>query len=514
MEILLAGPGTGKTTKVKTIIREDYAHANKILVLSFTNATINDLKKSFKDFKNVDCYTLHSYALKINHLPRLHVLDDFSEVPIVDQYTTKLNIPFVDLCKFLQCIRFPEMIKQCIEFVKTNSAYATENIGQLDLLIVDEFQDFNEVERELVYLLSSFANNTLILGDDDQSIYGFKDADPDGIISLYQKKDIEKIPFDNICYRCPDIIVEYCSKLIKHNQHRVEKKWKKSNRSGAIIFEQKLTQKETHEYITTEIKSIKDTTPQSSILILSPVGFYIAQLKETLDAENIEYIDFWSTIIHPELRQKIWWLKALYGKHKILFLLLLGKTLKLHTKTSFIKMLDDFFRKGFEEELLIQEITKFYPNPFSDYLSSPIPISAFFERHKDFQELKEYIDEDNIIESLNTLEKSINPSHSFKNDVVNIMSIHKSKGLQADYVFIIGLNEGIIPNMVRGIDTIEAQRRLLFVGMTRVKEKLYMVSTVEWEGKYVNRVDKTQFKYKYWKKVYYGKTTRFVGEMR
>ena len=177
-------------------------------------------------------------------------------------------------------------------------------------------------------------------------------------------------------------------------------------------------------------------------------------------------------------------------------------------------MLDDFFRKGFEEELLIQEITKFYPNPFSDYLSSPIPISAFFERHKDFQELKEYIDEDNIIESLNTLEKSINPSHSFKNDVVNIMSIHKSKGLQADYVFIIGLNEGIIPNMVRGIDTIEAQRRLLFVGMTRVKEKLYMVSTVEWEGKYVNRVDKTQFKYKYWKKVYYGKTTRFVGEMR
>jgi superfamily I DNA/RNA helicase len=94
------------------------------------------------------------------------------------------------------------------------------------------------------------------------------------------------------------------------------------------------------------------------------------------------------------------------------------------------------------------------------------------------------------------------------------MSIHKSKGLQADYVFIIGLNEGVIPNDIRGIDTIEAQRRLLFVGMTRALKRLFMISTVEWEGKYVHKVDKSQFKYKCVKKLYYGKTSRFVGEMK
>ena len=80
--------------------------------------------------------------------------------------------------------------------------------------------------------------------------------------------------------------------------------------------------------------------------------------------------------------------------------------------------------------------------------------------------------------------------------------------------FITGLNEGVIPNKVRGTDTIEAQRRLLFVGMTRALKRLYMISTVEWEGRFVNKVDKSQFVYNYWKKKYYGKTSRFVEEMK
>lgn len=514
MKIILAGPGTGKTTKVKSIIRNDYSDANNILVLSFTNATINDLKSSFSGFENVSCYTLHSYALKINHLPALHVLDDDSETPVIRKYSDKLEINFNELCSFLQCIRFKDMIKQCISFIKENRAYAVENIGSLDLLIVDEFQDFNEVERELVYLLSNHANETLILGDDDQSIYGFKDADPDGIISLYNDANVEKIEHENKCYRCPDIIVDYCSNLIRRNKHRVEKEWKKSNKEGEVVFEQKLTQAETHKYICNEIENIKKHSQENSILILSPVGFYIDQLKELLKAEGIEYVDFWTTKISLELRLNIWWLKALYSDHKILFILLLGKTLKLLNKKSFMDILEKAFRENFDEQSLIEQIDKYFPKPYSNYLTSSIPISDFFSQHSEFQEFKEHIDEEDVIDSLNSLERNINPILSFREDSVNIMSIHKSKGLQADYVFIIGLNEGVIPNDIRGIDTIEAQRRLLFVGMTITLKRLFMISTVEWEGKYVHKVDKSQFKYKYVKKLYYGKTSRFVGEMK
>lgn len=514
MKIILAGPGTGKTTKVKELIRSQFARATNILVLSFTNATINDLKKSFQDFPHVHCYTLHSYALKINHLPTLHVLDDIAETPIVEKYAKKLNIAFNDLCGFLHCIRFEDMIKQCTSFIKTNPVYATENIGTLDLLIVDEFQDFNEVERELVYLLSNYANDTLILGDDDQSIYDFKDADPDGIISLYKNLSIEKIPHDNICYRCPDVIVDYASKLISHNQHRVEKEWKKSNKAGQGVFIQKLTQEETHEYVCSEITTIRSQDPNTSILILSPVSYYVQDLKGKLKFENIEYLDFWTTKISPDLREKIWWLKAIYGDHKILFLLLLAGILGFLDKKKFAKFLESSFRQGYDDEDLFQQVINYFPKPYFDYLQDTITILEFIEKHPEFQELRGFIDEGNIVLSIGQLEKAINPSLSFKDDVVNLMSIHKSKGLQADYVFILGLNEGVIPNEARGVDTIEAQRRLLFVGITRAIKKIYMISTVGWEGKYVNKLDKAQFKYKYLKKIYYGRASRFISEMQ
>lgn len=512
MKIILAGPGTGKTTKVKTLIREDYAQAKNILVLSFTNATIDDLKGSFKDFSNVSCYTLHSYALKINHLPTYHVLD-YVEYDILKKYSDKVGIEIPTLCDILECFRFQDMIKQCIKFIGVNSAYASDNIGQLDLLIVDEFQDFNEVERELVCLLSNYASETLVLGDDDQSIYGFKDADPDGIISLYNDDKIEKIPHDNICYRCPDVIVEQGSQLIKNNLHRVKKDWKTSNKKGEVVFEQKMTQKENQEYICSQIKQIQSNTPQSSILVLSPVRYYISELIELLEAQGIKCVDFWTTKITPQLRKKIWMLKSLYGKHRIIFILLAGYTFGIHNKVGYINALKTFFKEGADEQEFIERFASYFPKPYSDYLLESIPIDDFLSSRDEFQELGEYIDGDNVIESVDRLERTINPAQTFENDAVNIMSIHKSKGLQANYVFIAGLNEGVLPNDTRGTDSIEAQRRLLFVGMTRALKKLYLISTVEWEGKFVNKMDKKKFKYEHRKKTYCGKTSRFIEEI-
>lgn len=76
MKMLLAGPGTGKTSHVNMLIENEYPDAKDILVVSFTNATVNDLIKRFAGKPSVRCYTLHSYALVINHLTGTHVLDD------------------------------------------------------------------------------------------------------------------------------------------------------------------------------------------------------------------------------------------------------------------------------------------------------------------------------------------------------------------------------------------------------------------------------------------------------
>jgi superfamily I DNA/RNA helicase len=96
---------------------------------------------------------------------------------------------------------------------------------------------------------------------------------------------------------------------------------------------------------------------------------------------------------------------------------------------------------------------------------------------------------------------------------VNIMSIHKSKGLGADHVFMIGLIEGIIPNVARGNDTIENQRRLFYVGMTRAKKNLHLISSINIEGKYVNTVNKNDFRFDIRSKLWKGKASRFIEEI-
>ncbi len=96
---------------------------------------------------------------------------------------------------------------------------------------------------------------------------------------------------------------------------------------------------------------------------------------------------------------------------------------------------------------------------------------------------------------------------------VKIMSIHKSKGLGAEHVFMIGLVEGVIPNVAKGNDTIESQRRLFYVGMTRAKKSLHLLSSINLEGRYANTVNKPDFKFDTRSRMWKGKASRFIEEL-
>ncbi len=147
------------------------------------------------------------------------------------------------------------------------------------------------------------------------------------------------------------------------------------------------------------------------------------------------------------------------------------------------------------------------------YLESLSTLAQFADEQPEFSELVQILDEAELDRTLESLLKDLNPTKEFDCDSVNVMSIHKSKGLQADVVFLTGLVNGILPNRGRGIDTLEAQRRLLFVGVTRACKSLHLLSSVEWDGRYVNKVDKSQFQYSWRKKKYHAKTSAFIEEM-
>lgn len=510
MKILLAGPGTGKTTKVKTIINSDFKDSS-VQVISFTNATIDDLTESFKDFENVDCATLHSYALRLNHLEKVQILND-DEIDIVEKLSSKTKIEFSTLCSLLNCITFDEMIKSCNTFIHNNPVYAEEKIGKLDLLIVDEFQDFNPNEQNLIHIISRYANETIILGDDDQSIYSFKDADPEGIINLYNDDSIEKIPHDNICYRCPDSIVDACMKLIVNNKNRVKKIWGKSNKKGELKIIQTTNQQQTNDTVLKIIKEIREFDNEGSILILSPVGFASKPLIPMLIENGFEPNDCWNKKIDIEDLKLIWLLRSVFSDNPILNLILYSYSLKLFSKPKFIEGLIGHLKKNARsndfKQYLIENLN--LDEKFLKYFQKTPELELIKEEFKEFSKIAELIHPNFIQSSLDNIFQLLNPKIDFKKGKVNLMSIHKSKGLQAEYVFLVGLVSGILPNENYGLDTIEAQRRLLFVGMSRALKELFIISNIYWKAEYIHKVDKNQFKYAHWIK---GPIKKYVGKM-
>ena len=514
MRILLASPGTGKTTKIKSIIDSEYSQASNILVLSFTNATINDLTISFRDYKNVRCHTLHQYALIINHLPKNHILND-PEIKNLNRFAGKVSIDFHTLCQQLQCMTFDMMIESSIEFIKDNPAYADEKIGKIDLLVIDEFQDFNELERNLVFLISEYSEQTIILGDDDQSIYDFKNADPEALIALYNDESSEKIEHEHICYRCPDNVVNSCSSLISKNEIRVLKEWNRSNKQGELTVLQANGQSKVCQFILETISEIRRNGNEETFIILSHVRIASNAIIASLLESGIEIVNFWKPKVNKYQMYLIWWLRAIYSRHRLLNLIfILCEHRQLTPKLIF--EFKEYFKDTSKLQGLIDLILSYKcMATYQVLIKTPPSFEELVAGYPEFKIFEEYIDTDNIKESTSDIMRRINEPTQFEKAKINIMSIHKSKGLQADNVFILGLTEGLLPNRSQGTDTIEAQRRLLYVGMTRAQKRLWLISNVYWKTSDIlgSMADKTHFKF-HGRENMYGKISSFINEMK
>ena len=508
MKILLAGPGTGKTTNIKTII-EQKPDLSAVLILSFTNATVNDLKKSLLPIgvSEDSCMTLHKFAVKYNHDKSRHVLE-FLEETELRQISHQTEIGFNELCNFLSATTFDQMIERFVVFAKANPAYLKDKLAKYSTLIVDEYQDFNENEQALIDLLTNEIEEIYILGDDDQCIYDFKDASNKKIIELYSDPAHEKVAHENNCYRCPDIVVEKATKLIKNNVKRVDKEWKKTNKPGSLTVKQFATNADGSDYILDEVQKILKSSVEDQILILSPVGFFVDDLVERFSQTNIEYRNYFAGKISPGLIIKSWALKILFGQFKYLNLVLIGYKV-LNNRAKYYSIIKKQYDTGQNFDELYQTIkSRLADENKIEYDSIVKALET--EYFKELAGLYEKSKGDTENEKLENLFVSIDEEPEQR---VSIMSIHKSKGLGAEHVFMIGLIEGIIPNKARGNDTIENQRRLFYVGMTRAKKSLHLISSIKLKGEFANRVNKPDFKFDYRSKMWNGRSSRFIEEI-
>lgn len=507
MRILLAGPGTGKTTKIGSLL-DQQPDASKVLVLSFTNVTVNDLKNDLgsKGLNDRNCMTLHKFAVKYNH-DRVRYVLNLLEVEVLEQIADQIETPFDELCDFLGCTTFDQMIVRFVTFARANPAYLQEKLSGFTTLIVDEYQDFNPAEQTLIDLLIEQIQDSYVLGDDDQCIYDFKDASSDRIIELHRTHP--SLEHEHKCYRCPDTLVERASRLIGNNKKRVKKQWELSGKKGTVSYRQFPTSDKVASHVTSAVQQILAETEKDQILILSPVRFAVKELVAELESNGVDFRNHFAGSLPQSLVELCWKLRALFGRHRYLNLVLIGYRL-IQPRKKLYSLLKLHIERGKDLQELWNLLQKKLPSEMlqtyegiEDALAQP----AFAELAPLFAEAQGE-NENEKLEKLLVSKEEIPPTAR-----VQVMSIHRSKGLGAEHIFMVGLTEGIIPNLKEGTDSIEASRRLFYVGMTRAKKHLHLISLVHISPADANKVNKGDFKYKYKTKTYVGRASRFIAEL-
>jgi len=222
--VIIAGPGTGKTYIFKDVLKEK----GKTLTLTFVNTLVEDLSLDLYGISEVR--TLHSFARrvlggsKVNIYPKLTNIIEEDAIILIGE-TVDFNKMFYNLDDEDDYIKFYKGRKDYYEhYGYTDIIYAAvkwferrnDRIPEYELIVVDEFQDFNKLEVALIDFLS-LKSPILIVGDDDQALYDFKSASPDHIRDRFGDKYPDYTPFTlPYCSRCVRVVVDAANDVINN----------------------------------------------------------------------------------------------------------------------------------------------------------------------------------------------------------------------------------------------------------------------------------------------------------
>jgi superfamily I DNA/RNA helicase len=555
---VIAGPGTGKSyamkRRVARLLEENVSPA-KVLAVTFTRVAAEDLHRELQKLNVPGCedlegQTLHGLAMRI--LARQHVLHHVGRTPrplntfeqkvmysdiaplaggmkntksYVEAYEAawarsqgdEPGFPATDEEKVFQKLLIDwhlfhksmligEVIPYFVRYLKDNPT--AEEHREFDHILADEYQDLNKAEQTVISYLSKSAQ-ICIVGDDDQSIYSFKNAHPDGI---REWKTIHTgcADFEMAeCQRCPTTVVEMANSLIGYNTQREPRKLKPldAKGKGEVQIVQLNNSIDEANWIAKKIKALlADGAQPADIIVLVqrkraarvilnalnqievPAKSYYEESQLESDDAQVQFALF-KLFLHKDDRVALRYLlgygsqnfratayaklrahcentgDSLYGALEQMS----TGILKLpHTK-QLIERFDEVRKKLDQLEAIKNDVSKL--------------IETLFPSEKqEIKELRELAlavrkEAEDAADLFNEMMKEITqPDIPPEVMDVRIMSLHKSKGLSSPYVFIAQCVQGLLPSMPKP-DTpkavadaaLEEARRLFFVGLTRVK---------------------------------------------
>lgn len=419
---------------------------------------------------------------------------------------------------------FDDLLVKTLELFKSCPNVLKHYSNRFKYIHIDEFQDTNLVQYKIAKLLASEHKNIFVVGDEDQCIYGWRGANIENIMNFRQDFLNVKCYKLERNYRSTKNILNIANKLIKHNVSRIEKVLWTENEDGekAIYFSAQDEVKEA-EYVANKIYNlISRGVEPNKIAVLFRLSALSRLIEEKLLSYNLPYVvsgifkfferaeiknvlAYLRLTINPKdnesLKRIINFPKRGIGNASIdkienlaninnvsmLDVVLddnadLPKALKekLFSLKHIFNNLPDK-NKGIynfcEDIVKLAEINSAYNENTDEDNDRKLNISQLMQSIKSFEKQNPNCELSDYLESI-TLQNSVDEVEDEKN-AVNVSTIHASKGLEFDYVFIIGAEEGLFP-ISRAMDNeneIEEERRLMYVAITRAKKQVILTNT-------------------------------------
>ncbi len=400
-------------------------------------------------------------------------------------------------------IDFDDMILKCLELLSQNKSILDIWAEKFKFILIDEYQDINMMQYKVIRLLCRY-NNFFVVGDDDQSIYGFRGSDP-GIMQKFSEEFVgcsPKLINLNINYRCGRSILENAMLLINENKLRFKKELiaDSSNGEGFIYPRRYIDKKQQSSAILKFLEIQRGNLSNIAFIFrTNSEGYYLASfLKENGISTNLD--DYAKSFAEsPAVKLCEDYLKFVcMGKKRDIFFKIMNKPMRYIsrdcTDEEYVSeaKVRNFYKGNMEKLKEIEKlfnqlriISKLRPSLSIRYLRKEVGIDKLFPGETDaLNELSELACEmaDNrmLLDRLSKIrelseENNKKIKSSKGKDRVKILTMHGSKGLEFKTVWLPNLNEGIIPSRSSiTIEQIEEERRMFYVGMTRAKTALIM----------------------------------------
>ena len=576
--MVLAGPGSGKTTvithRIKNLIEKAEVRPENILVVTFTKAAAISMQKRFSTLMNggkgqlVTFGTFHSVFYKILRKSRRYeateILSERQKTDYIREIIGRYGISSNDISELSQNIindignikgnmlNAQEYEPSCCkkeDFIKVYNAYNLElkKDGKMDFddilrecylllcenhtileqwrelykyILIDEFQDINRIQMNIIELLASPLNNIFVVGDDDQSIYGFRGARPEIMIEFKDYYPEAELIVLDVNYRSTQSIINVAGRVIENNKTRLDKcAHANNNKDFQPDIRKFRNQVEELKFVVSKIKEYENQgISLSEMAILVRNNSQIQEISSFLKNRKIEAesgkhrsniyngmvakdilsyvrgaLKFDGTYFNEDLiyvlnkpqryisrqvvlsvNMNISAVRRIYSKNNIdsfLFHIEMIRKLPPQAALSYIRK-----GAGYEEYLRLYAIENNIP--MSGLLKQLEQLVQECSRFNTLEQWINSIDSAQNSEGQNLDKKSSGEGGT--NNRINIMTMHGSKGLEFKAVFIVDANQGIIPTSkaLRERD-FEEERRLFYVAITRAIDYLNIYAVEE-----------------------------------